>query len=325
MKRNAVMTLVIAALIMSVTCSVCFSGDLESQALRHLQESVLKSLPVNRSLARIAVLDFKGDNGSVKSAITSVLNEKTNFKVMERDDFDKILAEQGLQLKDIMDDRTRIRHGRLKGVQGLLMGNVYGSQAGFMSYRIKAHVRLVDVEKGEIILSREFNASAVRPLRRYVILGCAALLVLVLLIIALYCTLHSRRRRTADGVRCVDEGHGIIHEFKRVVDRAIAYVSKAKSRMVETGQTREAVQLKEVERNLMGIMKTVSGMSHGGFRADNGDLFRGFEDIERQSEIVYNLSSAQHVDDVGRQIDILRSAVSRADNDLKERLAWHAV
>jgi hypothetical protein len=322
MRRNIQTVLLAVSVMIFVIYSPCFAGDLETQALKSLQESVLKGLPAHKSLTRIAVLDFKGDDGSVKSAVTSILNERTNFKVMERADFDKILAEQGLQLKDIMDGRTRIRHGKLKGVQGLLMGNVYSSKAGFMSHRIKAHVRLVDVEKGEILLSREFETSAVHRWRRYVVMGSGALIFLFLLV-AIF-SLRSRGRKRTEGIRIIEEDRGGAREMRKEVDRIIAHVSGAKSRLVETGKTAEAVDLKDVERSLMGIKRTVAGAPYGGLQNGSGDIFWRLEDIEKLSERVYNFASAGHNDDINREISILRSAVAHVDSDLRERLSRRA-
>jgi hypothetical protein len=330
MRRDFISVLIVAVVMIALSFSPCLAGDLQTQALRSLQESVLKKLPANRSLTRIAVLDFKGDDGTVKSAVTSILNERTGFKVMERADFDKILAEQGLQLKDIMDERTRIRHGRLKGVQGLLMGSVYASKAGFMSYGIKAAIRLVDVEKGEILLSREFEASAVSRWRRHVIIGSGVLGFLLLL--ALFFSGRSRRRRNREGMRFVEEGRGNAREMRNGVDRIIAHVSGAKSRLVESGKASGAVELKDIEKTLMAIRRTVTGKPCGGFRGGatdpfqtglyaGGEIFWRLEDIERLSERVHNIASAGPSDDVDREINILRSAVSHVDRDLKNRLS----
>jgi len=103
------------------------------------------------------------NNGTIRDAIISTISEKTSFKIIERTDLDQILKEQGLQLKDIMDEKTMIQHGKIKGVQGLLMGRVLGMESGFMSYTIQVHLKLDDVEKGEIVFAKDFNAYAVSP------------------------------------------------------------------------------------------------------------------------------------------------------------------
>ena len=176
-------------------------GDLKLAAVKKLQQALIKALPTESVISRIAVLDFEGDDGTVREALISVITEKTNFKVIERKDLDKILEEQGLQLKDIMDEKTRIQHGKIKGVQGLLMGKVLGMKKGFMSYSLKVHLKLDDVEKGEVLFSKDFNIKAVSPVRDWIIYGVIGIIILLIVIVLL-----TKRRatviKTRDKRRC---------------------------------------------------------------------------------------------------------------------------
>jgi curli biogenesis system outer membrane secretion channel CsgG len=159
------------------------TASLKAEAIRKLQSAVVKALPAEGSIIRIAILDLAGDDGAVKNAITAIITEKTSFKVIERADLDMILKEQGLQLKDVMDEKTRIQHGKLKGVQGLLMGKVLGMESGFMSYTVRIHLKLDDVEKGEIVFARDFNVTAVSPVRAWIFI--IAGLVLLIIVVAI--------------------------------------------------------------------------------------------------------------------------------------------
>jgi hypothetical protein len=309
--------------------STCFAESLQTRAIVRLQNDVVKALPADKKLTRVAVLDFKGDeNNLVRNAVTSVINEKAPCKVMERVDFAKILAEQGLQLKDIMDEKTRIRHGRLKGVQGLLMGDVYRLESGFMSYHVKANVKLVDVEKGEILLSRDFEASAISPLRRYVIGGSV---VFILLMAAIpFISGRARRRRAASGVPAIEEAADNGRDVAQGIDKIIGNVSEAKSRLAESGKTADAVELKEIERNLMQMKRSVTmgasggaGINHDGASYYTRELDREvmwrLEDLERLSEKICFMASSHHGVEVGKEIGVLRAGVGRVEGDLRNR------
>ncbi len=328
MRRHAVIGILAGAVMAFIWYSSCLAETLQSQAMNSLQEAVVKALPVDRKMSRMAVLDFKGDNNMVKNGIVSAIKERTSCKVMERADFDRVLAEQGLQLKDIMDGNTRVRHGRLKGVQGFLTGDVYRSRAGFMSYHVKAHVKLVDVEKGEIVLSRDFEVSAVSPLRKYVIWGIPAAALLLVLCLLLF--LNLKRGRRSGGARIFEGVGGNRKGVTGEIDKIIVHVSEAKSRLVETGQTRVAVELKDIERNLMEMKRSVAKAPPGGAGLDSRrgssgavcfdmEIFWKLEDLERLSERICRMASSPCPDDVGPEIGALRAGVLKVDGDLKLR------
>ena len=318
MRRGVVLVFFAFTAVLLILCSSGMAEEsLQSRALMNLGQSVVKALPPDKVMTRVAVLDFKGDDNMVKNAVVSALNEKTPHRVIERIDFDKILAEQGLQLKDIMDEKTRIRHGRLKGVQGLLTGDVYSSKSGFLSYHIKANVKLLDVEKGEVVLSREFDVSVVSPARYYLFMALPALIFL-LLIIFLISRLVKRRRRKA-AVRFVEERGTNRREMTDGIDRIIGHVSEAKSRLVDKGKIEDAAELKNIERNLKEMRRSVAGDGRGvhqTLRLDR-EVFWKFDDIERLSGRISNTASTGIPGDIGKDIDLLRAAVSRVDSELK--------
>lgn len=305
--------------------SPCLGSSLQTEAIRVLRNDVAQAVPGGKKMSRVAVLDFKGDeNNLVKNAVISAINERNGSRVMERVDFDRILAEQGLQLKDIMDEGTRIRHGRLAGVQGLLMGDVYRLKSGFMSYDLKANVRLVDVERGEVLLARDFEASAVSPLRKYVIGGSGTLA--FLLAALLFVSARARRKKKFPGTAGVgeraDHKEGMVAE----IDKIMGNVSEAKSRLVETGNTADAVELKDIERNLMQMKRSVV---HGIYGLTNAvgapfsrepridrDVLWRLVDLESLSRKIRLMALTPHGDEVNREIGILRAGIGEVEGGL---------
>jgi len=318
MKRGALSGFLAVALVAVALCSPCRAGEsLQSRAFMTLGESVVKALPSDKSMARIAVLDFRGDDSMAKNAVTSAINEKTPRRVIERVDFDMILAEQGLQLKDIMDERTRMRHGRLKGVQGLLMGEVYSAKSGFMSYHLKANVKLLDVEKGEVVMSREFDVSAVSPMRHYVLMAVPALIALFLLVFLASRLVRRRRRKIA--ARSVEANGLSRREMTDGIDRIIGHVSEAKSRLVEKGKVEDAAELKNIERNLKEMRRSVADNGRGvrsAVRLDPEVSWK-FDDIERLSGRISNTASTDIPGDIGKDIGLLRAQVAKVESEMK--------
>lgn len=233
------------------------AGVLQTEAIRKLQNAVVKALPSEGSIIRIAILDLAGDDGAIKNAITAIVAEKTSFKIIERADLDVILREQGLQLKDVMDEKTRIQHGKIKGVQGLLMGKVLGMESGFMSYTVRVHLKLDDVEKGEIVFAKDFNVTAVSPVRNwlFIIAGLVVVVVVVLIVLG--------RRRIAVKETIIHEDVGERVDLGRGVGRALATLSEARAKLMDQGKTDAAVALKDAERNLLALKEQVENAPRG--------------------------------------------------------------
>jgi hypothetical protein len=315
-------------------CMVIFFGflgtasageDLKPAAIRDLQGAVVKALPTEGHILRIAVLDFDGDDGTIKNAVISAIAEKTTYKIIERADLDQILKEQGLQLKDIMDEKTRIPHGRIKGVQGLIMGKVHGMESGFMSYTIKLHLKLDDVEKGEILFSRDFTVMAVSPLRKWLIIaGVAVMVALFLLPIIM-------RRRVEVKERVIKEDAAARTDLAKDISKAMASLSEARARLMDKGNTDGAVLVKDAERELLLLREQVENAMRGDTEMRSKKELQEVLDFDRKMEKTFeNLAATadrfyQQVlsgstgNTLGQQADTLKKEIKNAANDFKGR------
>jgi len=304
--------------------SASAESDLKPVAIKKLQSAVVKALPSDSDMIRLAVLDFEGDDGTIKNAITTAITEKTSFKVIERADLDKILTEQGLQLKDVMDEKTRIEHGKLKGVQGLLMGKVITMKEGFMSYTIKAHVKLDDVEKGEIVLSKDFDITAVSPLRQYLVYGLLALIVLIVIVIFL------NMRRAAVIGTTIKEDVRARRDLVKEISRAVTNISEAKAKLMDKGKTEDAVFLKDAEKDMMLLKQHVENAVRGDATMHKMKDFKDalendkkimsvFEEITRSADKVYDLVISGNNNGIEKEADLLKRDIKNAINEFKGR------
>lgn len=299
-------------------------SDLKIAAIKKLQQSVIKTLPTETQIVRIAVLDFEGDDGSIHNAITSAITEKTNFKVIERKDLDKILEEQGLQLKDIMDEKTRIQHGKIKGVQGLLFGKVLGMEKGFLSYSIKVHLKLDDVEKGEILFSKDFNIKVVSPVRNWLIYGVAGIIILIIIIIAL-----TKRRATVIKTRIKEDVTARVDITKEIA-RALTNISNAKTKLMAKGQMDEAVILKDAERDLQLLKEQVDNAARGNADMRKAGEFKqvlnfdkgmmdSFENLTKSADRLYNKVLQGDLINFEKEADSLKKDIKNAMNEFSHR------
>lgn len=295
-------------------------NDLRNAAITKLQAVVVKSLPVESSIIRVGVLDFEGDDGTIRNAITSAITDKTSFKVIERADLDKILQEQGLQLKDIMDERTRIEPGRIKGVQGILFGKVLGMESGFMSYTIRVNLKLDDVEKGEIVFSKDISASAVSPVRQWLLFGVIGIVIL-LIIMRIF-----RKNRAA----LIKEDIVARIDLTKEIDKVISNVSGARSKLNEKGKSEEAIMVNNAEGDLLNLKQLIQTAPRGSvLKTDTKDyqkvlefdqkIMDYFEDLKKSSDKIYDMAISGNNGNLEREIDSLKRDIKNSLNEFRNR------
>ena len=322
-KFSLVLTILICSIFL-ISAYAFAEADLKPAAIKKLQQSVIKALPTETQIVRIAILDFEGDDGTIQNAITSAITEKTNFKVIERKDLDKILEEQGIQLKDIMDEKTRIQHGKIKGVQGLLFGKVLGMEKGFLSYTVKVHLKLDDVEKGEILFSKDFNIKVVSPVRNWIIYGVVGIIILIIVIIAL-----TKRRATVIETRIKEDVTARV-DITKEISRALTNISNAKTKLMGKGKTDEAVLLKDAERDLQLLKEQVDNAARGSADIRKAGEFKqvlnfdknitdSFENLTKLADRLYNKVLQGDLVNFDKEADSLKRDIKNTMNEFSHR------
>ncbi|MBM4305245.1 MAG: hypothetical protein FJ123_00775 [Deltaproteobacteria bacterium] len=303
---------------------VSAATDLKPAAIVKFQREVIKALPVETQIIRIAVLDLENDDGTIRDALISVITEKTNFKVIERTDLDKILEEQGLQLKDVMDEKTRIQHGKIKGVQGLLMGKVLGMGKGFMSYNLKVHLKLDDVEKGEIVFSKDITSSVVSPIRSYLVFGVIGIIILLFVVIIL------RKRRAAVIKKAVKGDISARYDITREIDKAITNIATSRSKLNSKGNATDAIKLNAIESDLLHIKQVIQLAPRGSVLKDDTKDYKdvlefdqnirsSFQALTKYSERIYEVATSGSSASIEREIDVMAGVIKNILNEFKDR------
>ncbi|MEW6556854.1 MAG: CsgG/HfaB family protein [Elusimicrobiota bacterium] len=139
------------------------------------KQIVIKEQEMKQKL-RIAVLLFSDADiksyrekniGKVVSniLIRKLVNTK-KFKVIEREQLDKILQEHKLKLSGVIDQESRLELGKILDVELLLIGKVIEFEVGYKETgfvmemqerigKVRLEGRLVDVNTGEIVCAGE--------------------------------------------------------------------------------------------------------------------------------------------------------------------------
>ncbi len=311
-------------LLFFVSATALAESDLKSTALKKFQQAVLKALPAETRIVRIAVLGFEGDDGTIQNAVISAITEKTRFKVIERKDLDKILEEQGIQLKDILDKKTRIQHGKIKGVQGLIFGQVLGWEKGFLSESLKVNLKFDDVERGEILLSKEFRVKVVAPVRDAIIYGLIGMLILLTLMMAV------KRRQAVEMKTSIAEDLSARGQVTKEIERTLINLSEVKSRLMEKGKIDQAILLKDAEKDLLLLKEQVDRAARGCARRRKAGEFRqvlhfdknisdSFESLTQSADRLYHRVGQGDLLDFEGEVDGLKRDIKNTRNEFSHR------
>ena len=86
----------------------------------------------------------------LEEALSTVLVRQGRFELFSRARLDQVLAAQELSLSDMVDQKTAVPAGRIKGVQALLSGTFFEAGAG-----VRLFLELLSVEKGTVMSRAE--------------------------------------------------------------------------------------------------------------------------------------------------------------------------
>lgn len=108
----------------------------------------------------IAVFDFE-NNGlktnevrQLSNRLESELVKIGNFKVVERNEIDKVLKEQKLQISGLVEE-VFLDVGRILGANQIILGSI-----GKIGPLYTLTAKLVDVESGELLITSDFDAES---------------------------------------------------------------------------------------------------------------------------------------------------------------------
>ena len=166
------------------------SGCAQKVNIRALEPAQIDRVAYTK---KITVTDFVNDRVGLSRKIEANLanvriDNKNYFTLISRNDFEKIIKEQKLQSSGLVEQKTAVRIGELIGAQAIISGNVGSATSQDSSfyetrtrcadlkckrvtyYRVRcvnravglsAEVRIVDVQKGDLIFADRLSKNRV--------------------------------------------------------------------------------------------------------------------------------------------------------------------
>jgi len=158
MKKIMAITVIITALLTSSCISI--------------KPSVYIGKNVDVKKLRIGIVSITGYNSMNAESEISLYLLKLGCEVFERNNIDKILKEQEIQLSGIIDESTAIAIGKMVGVNTIFIGSISApiesKVANFKdntwnTFSLTFSGRLISIEDGSIIASGKVNSSRGYP------------------------------------------------------------------------------------------------------------------------------------------------------------------
>ena len=247
------------------------------EAVSKLALNVAQSLPKDIHFRLVAVFDIDGDDVGLQRALVSAIKEKTDLKIVERSDLDKILKEHGMQLSDLVDRESRVKFGQLQGVEGILFGKIIEKKSGMLSASLKVHIKIDNVERGEIVMAKDFSFRAQSPYRRAIII--AGVIAGVIFLLAIWLSI----RRSIKKVEKLGEDEQERYSISREVDKTISNLSQVREIFLENNHRDNAIILKDIESELRVLKQTVENTAWRGV----GTEYKGAKNALKLDEAIF--------------------------------------
>ena len=135
-----------------------------------VQLQVAPKEKLSTGIKTIAIMEFadvrqtkeKGnyDNPAliIQEKMTSALANQGVFRVIERQQLEKVMAEQKLQMSGLIDNSSAVEIGKMLGADGIMVGSVteYGRTI-YPKARLTINVRVIEVETGLVKWATEIK------------------------------------------------------------------------------------------------------------------------------------------------------------------------
>ncbi|MFW6388362.1 MAG: CsgG/HfaB family protein [Desulfohalobiaceae bacterium] len=173
-----------------------WGADLTQQAQQKVAQKVAQTMPRDVHIRSLAITSIKGDDGTLTRLLTQMIEQDSHFILVERQQLDEIVQEQGLQVSDMISRDNRVEPGQIKGVEGILFGEVVEDNGWPLQAKLRVHLRLANVQTGEILMAKDFSAASASPYRNTVYAAVALGIFLLAAGIMLRAVRRSRAQRS---------------------------------------------------------------------------------------------------------------------------------
>jgi len=125
-----------------------------------------------KEIQKIAVLPFTCNKPQIGVSIADSLSANlvvSRFEVIERNQLQKLLAEQGLSMTGVLEN-TQMIVGKIKNIDAIIVGSATTEvgfvgmfRGGYRRYVSNAVARMIDITNGEVLVAVTFTTEMADP------------------------------------------------------------------------------------------------------------------------------------------------------------------
>ena len=216
-----------------------------------IADQVVAKLPEDIHFRLLAIGPISGDSQPLTDALTTAIKSQTRFHLIERKDLNRLLEEQGIQLSPIADDRQPVEPGRIKGVEGLLLGRLEVKHASFAWCSLEAFIKLDNVEGGDVVFADTFYA---RTVPKHTIYGAIAIIFLILLI---FCANRLKVRSENKRYRRVGDDAGRLLFLQDCLKKTRENLNRAHDGLVTHGKMDAGMAVRQCRDDVKNLLDSI--------------------------------------------------------------------
>lgn len=299
------------------------------KAANNIAAQVVKKLPDDIHMRLLAIAPIKGDDGALVDMLTSKIKSETQYRLIERKDLDKILKEQGIQISSFADPRRPIEPGKIKGVEGLLMGEIVKKQSSFLSCNLEVFFKMDNVESGDVVFADSFKAQVSSSVAWYAIGG-----ILVLILCIAYAN-RLKKKKKEKAIQFVQKDSAALQRLQDELKKGRDNLNRAHDEMASKDNmnlssairdTREQVNslLFKIEQEPGHYPDAIGRTVKKDLKAHSKSMEGIVKDIFKESENILKASRSDNERAVQSSVESLNADIKNAMNRFHNRNAGRA-
>lgn len=294
------------------------------KVLDDVAAQVVSQLPDDIHFRLLAIGPIEGDDGGLARSLTVRIKNSTNYHLIERQDLNRLLEEQGVQLSPISDDRRPVTPGKIKGVEGLLMGKITAKHDTPFYYSIDVYLKLDNVEGGDIVFAQQFSARYIPTLTHY-LAGALGFLILVL-----FCANRIKKTKKGRARKLVQKDSGNLFDLQTDIKQAKDKLNRVHDQLVASGELDLCSPVLAVRDDLADLearidrtpaisSSTVEKGAKKSVKHHGGSMKRLIKNITVESANVDKAVKSSQVQELLGALDKLKTEVALATEQFQNR------
>lgn len=294
------------------------------RVVNQIAAQVVAGLPDDIHFRLLAIGPIEGDDGRLADALTVRIKADTNYHLIERRDLNRLLEEQGIQVSPVADPRRPIEPGRIRGVEGLLMGKIVRKQDTVFFSRLEVFLKLDNVETGTIVFARNFSARHLPQTTIY-----AGIAVLALLFLGL-CANALKKRRNRKIERLVEDDTVALVGMADELHKAKELVNQAHDRLVQSNRMQQSTAVRKAREDLGYLLDRVGQApavyagavrkaTPAAVRAHDKSLQRLAKNVVAESDALLEAAKTRGDTGIDGAVERLRTEINQTMAKFQER------